>query len=81
MTRFRALGSFSERARGKRPFENVTSRRIDSAALSVEIFELRKGSLCDGLKKRYGLVHVSPGQLLREEVERETELGLKAGAW
>ena len=40
--------------------------------------ELRKGSLCDGLKKRYGLVHVSPGQLLREEVERETELGLKA---
>ena len=28
----------------------------------------RKGSLCDGLEKRYGLVHVSPGQLLREEV-------------
>ena len=39
---------------------------------------LRKGTVCDGLKKRYGLVHISPGQILRDEVSKESELGLKA---
>ena len=38
----------------------------------------RKGTLCDGLKKRYGLVHISPGQILRDEVKKETNLGLQA---
>ena len=38
----------------------------------------RKGTVCDGLKKRYGLVHISPGQILRDEVSKESELGLQA---
>ncbi|CAK9050665.1 unnamed protein product [Durusdinium trenchii] len=36
-----------------------------------------KGTVCDGLKKRYGLVHISPGQILRDEVSKESELGLQ----
>ena len=33
--------------------------------------------MCDGLKKRYGLVHISPGQILRDEVCKESDLGLQ----
>lgn len=36
-----------------------------------------KGTVCDGLKKRYGLVHISPGQILRDEVCKESDLGLQ----
>ena len=43
-----------------------------------EHLSLRKGTVCDGLKKRYGLVHISPGQILRDEVCKQSELGLKA---
>lgn len=35
----------------------------------------RKGTVCDGLKKRFGLVHISPGQILRDEVQKQSELG------
>lgn len=35
-----------------------------------------KGTLCEDLKQRYGLVHISPGQILRDHVQRRTELGL-----
>lgn len=34
-----------------------------------------KGTLCDALKRNYGLVHICPGQLLREQAEKQTPLG------
>eukprot|EP00930_Biecheleria_cincta_P072429 TRINITY_DN59833_c0_g1_i1.p1 TRINITY_DN59833_c0_g1~~TRINITY_DN59833_c0_g1_i1.p1 ORF type:complete len:625 (-),score=93.22 TRINITY_DN59833_c0_g1_i1:357-2231(-) len=40
-----------------------------------------KGTLCDRLKKRYGLVHISPGVILREQVEKATDLGLQVQSY
>ena len=37
-----------------------------------------KGSQCIILSKRYNFKHISTGDILREEVKRESELGLKA---
>jgi adenylate kinase len=37
-----------------------------------------KGTQCDYIVSRYGLVHISPGEILREHVRRDTELGRKA---
>eukprot|EP00931_Biecheleriopsis_adriatica_P039600 TRINITY_DN22637_c0_g1_i1.p1 TRINITY_DN22637_c0_g1~~TRINITY_DN22637_c0_g1_i1.p1 ORF type:complete len:581 (-),score=93.68 TRINITY_DN22637_c0_g1_i1:34-1710(-) len=34
-----------------------------------------KGTVCDGIEKRYGLVHISTGQILRDNVQKGTELG------
>lgn len=34
-----------------------------------------KGTICDGVKKRYGLVHISSGQILRDQVQSGTALG------
>lgn len=45
-----------------------------------------KGTQCEGIKERYGYVHVSTGDILREHVRNRTELGqvadgyMKAGA-
>eukprot|EP00928_Gymnodinium_smaydae_P020724 TRINITY_DN18017_c0_g6_i1.p1 TRINITY_DN18017_c0_g6~~TRINITY_DN18017_c0_g6_i1.p1 ORF type:complete len:639 (+),score=66.13 TRINITY_DN18017_c0_g6_i1:61-1917(+) len=36
-----------------------------------------KGTLCDVLTKYYGLMHIAPGQILREHVEQKTVLGSK----
>jgi len=37
-----------------------------------------KGTQCEFLKSKYDLVHLSTGDLLREEVKKETELGKQA---
>lgn len=37
-----------------------------------------KGTVCDGIEKRYGLVHVSPGQILRDHIKQRTPLGVQA---
>eukprot|EP01043_Picozoa_sp_COSAG02_P033663 COSAG02_NODE_2309_length_9170_cov_10.752508_4_plen_606_part_00 len=37
-----------------------------------------KGTQCDYIVSRYGLVHISPGEILREHVRRDTQLGRKA---
>ena len=39
-----------------------------------------KGTLCDQIVKDYGLLHVSGGDMLRDEVRRKTPLGLKVDA-
>lgn len=39
-----------------------------------------KGTQSEKVIKKYGLVHISTGDLLREEVAAETDLGLKAKA-
>ena len=37
-----------------------------------------KGTQCDRIVDGYGLVHISPGDLLRDHVRRDTELGRAA---
>eukprot|EP00823_Brevimastigomonas_motovehiculus_P002939 TRINITY_DN175_c0_g1_i1.p1 TRINITY_DN175_c0_g1~~TRINITY_DN175_c0_g1_i1.p1 ORF type:complete len:291 (+),score=84.82 TRINITY_DN175_c0_g1_i1:46-873(+) len=37
-----------------------------------------KGTQCDKLKAKYGVVHISTGDLLREHVSKKSELGVKA---
>ncbi len=39
-----------------------------------------KGTQSERIIEKYGLVHISTGDLLREEVKNQTELGLKAKA-
>ena len=39
-----------------------------------------KGTQCDQIVKKYGLTHLSSGDLLRAEVQAKTEIGLKAKA-
>lgn len=39
-----------------------------------------KGTQSEKIIEKYGLIHISTGDLLREEVKAETELGLKAKA-
>ena len=39
-----------------------------------------KGTVCESLCKRYGLVHISTGDLLRDEVARGTTIGKKVQA-
>uniref|UniRef100_A0A7S2J4R8 Adenylate kinase active site lid domain-containing protein n=1 Tax=Zooxanthella nutricula TaxID=1333877 RepID=A0A7S2J4R8_9DINO len=40
-----------------------------------------KGTQCEKIKERYGYVHVSTGDILRENVEKGTELGKEAKAY
>ncbi len=40
-----------------------------------------KGTLSERLEKEFGLFHLSPGQLLREEVKRGTPLGKKIASY
>uniref|UniRef100_A0A914PWQ2 Adenylate kinase n=1 Tax=Panagrolaimus davidi TaxID=227884 RepID=A0A914PWQ2_9BILA len=37
-----------------------------------------KGTQCDKIVKKYGLTHLSSGDLLRAEVNAKTEVGVKA---
>jgi len=37
-----------------------------------------KGTQADNLKKKYNLVHISTGDLLRQEIKEQTALGLEA---
>lgn len=37
-----------------------------------------KGTQCEKIKEKYGFVHISTGDILRENVKQGTELGLKA---
>jgi len=37
-----------------------------------------KGTQCENIKDKYGLVHISTGDILRENVKNGTDLGLKA---
>mmetsp|Transcript_42332 Transcript_42332/g.78865 ORF Transcript_42332/g.78865 Transcript_42332/m.78865 type:complete len:280 (-) Transcript_42332:137-976(-) len=37
-----------------------------------------KGTQCEKIKDKYGFVHISTGDILRENVKKETELGMKA---
>jgi len=37
-----------------------------------------KGTQCENIKEKYGFVHISTGDILRENVKGGTELGLKA---
>lgn len=37
-----------------------------------------KGTQCEKIKDKYGFVHISTGDILRENVKQETDLGLKA---
>jgi len=37
-----------------------------------------KGTQCEKIKEKYGYVHISTGDILRENVKNGTELGLKA---
>lgn len=37
-----------------------------------------KGTQCDKIKEKYGYVHISTGDILRDNVKRGTELGVKA---
>jgi len=37
-----------------------------------------KGTQCEKIKEKYGFVHISTGDILRENVKNGTELGLKA---
>ena len=39
-----------------------------------------KGTQCDRIVERYGFIHLSSGDLLREEVDNETELAAKIKA-
>lgn len=34
-----------------------------------------KGTVCDSIKKRYGLVHISIGEIIRSEIEKDTDMG------
>ena len=40
-----------------------------------------KGTQADGLVKKYGLLHISTGDLFRSEIAKKTELGLAAKAY
>ena len=40
-----------------------------------------KGTQCEEIVKRYGVVHLSTGDLLREEVRQGTEVGVEASAY
>ena len=40
-----------------------------------------KGTQCDHVASRYGVVHISTGQILREHVRRDTQLGRKAAPY
>eukprot|EP00927_Polykrikos_kofoidii_P063212 TRINITY_DN58029_c0_g1_i1.p1 TRINITY_DN58029_c0_g1~~TRINITY_DN58029_c0_g1_i1.p1 ORF type:complete len:607 (+),score=53.90 TRINITY_DN58029_c0_g1_i1:55-1875(+) len=40
-----------------------------------------KGTQCDRIVETYGLVHVSPEEMLRDNIKRGTELGVKAQAY
>merc|ERR1712176_213505 len=37
-----------------------------------------KGTQCDKIKEKFGFVHISTGDILRENVKNGTELGMKA---
>jgi adenylate kinase len=39
-----------------------------------------KGTLCDQIVKEFGLVHISGGDMLRDEVRRKTPLGMEVEA-
>lgn len=38
-----------------------------------------KGSVCDYLKTKYGFIHISVGELLRNEIDNQTQIGKKIG--
>jgi len=40
-----------------------------------------KGTQCDKIKSNYGYVHISTGDILRENVKAKTDLGMKAKAY
>jgi len=70
-------------ARGKRSDKRIVcqARGGDAKGALVVIAgppAAGKGTQCEKIKEKYGYVHISTGDILRENVKNGTELGLKA---